>query len=73
MARVLEEKSIHTLYTNSIAISPHAKQVDPTNGDMVIASAAGKNILVNDVNLLAALERRAKQRPKLFRRHWTSK
>lgn len=33
-------------------------QVDPTNGDMAIVSGAGKNILVNNVNIIAELERR---------------
>eukprot|EP00729_Bicosta_minor_P012926 gene12926-3817_t len=32
--------------------------VDPTNGDMAIVSGAGKNILVNNVNIIAELERR---------------
>lgn len=52
-------KNSLTLPRTPLPHSSHTPtQVDPTNGDMAIVSGAGKNILVNNVNIIAELERR---------------
>lgn len=52
------KKLTPTHLTLSALRSHTPTQVDPTNGDMAIVSGAGKNILVNNVNIIAELERR---------------